>query len=486
MKTILVVDDAKRWSVVVSGVDIVESEDFFTKAEYQKRGLKVFNLCRSYGYQSSGYYVSLLASARAQKVVPTIETILDMQSRHFIKLRSDEIDQLIQSSLKDLASTEFEMSIYFGKNINKKYDKLCQELHKSFEAPMMRARFKLKDKWRLLSISPIGLQDVPHDHFEQLNQFALDYLQKRQSRRRIKSSRFDMAILHDPGEIQPPSNEKALQEFVHAANRLEIDVDFITKEDFHRIPEFDGLFIRETTGVNHHTFRFAHKAKSLGMVVIDDPLSILRCANKVYLAELFQQHKIPAPKTQLLYKGDSDKRLATIQLPTILKVPDSSFSRGVFKIESLDALKESLRTMFAKSDIVIAQEFIPTEFDWRVGILDGKALYVCKYFMARNHWQIIKPSSQRSTESGRSQTFAVVDAPVQVVELALKAARLIGNGLYGVDIKEVNGKLYLIEINDNPSIDATVEDLVLKKDLYDSIMRTFRDRMERIAMGETR
>ena len=45
-------------------------------------------------------------------------------------------------------------------------------------------------------------------------------------------------------------------------------------------------------------------------------------------------------------------------------------------------------------------------------------------------------------------------APSAVVSTALKAANLIGDGLYGVDIKQVGRKCYVIEVNDNPNIDA--------------------------------
>ena len=60
--------------------------------------------------------------------------------------------------------------------------------------------------------------------------------------------------------------------------------------------EFDALFIRETTLVNHHTYRFARRAASEGLVVIDDPESILKCTNKVFLAELLSRHKMPMPQ----------------------------------------------------------------------------------------------------------------------------------------------------------------------------------------------
>ena len=40
------------------------------------------------------------------------------------------------------------------------------------------------------------------------------------------------------------------------------------------------------------------------------------------------------------------------------------------------------------------------------------------------------------------------------LEIGLKAAKSIGNGLYGVDLKEANGGVYVIEVNDNPSSES--------------------------------
>ena len=56
----------------------------------------------------------------------------------------------------------------------------------------------------------------------------------------------------------------------------------------------------------------------------------------------------------------------------------------------LNELREQIAPLLADSDLVIAQEFLPTAFDWRIGVLDGQALYACKYFMAKGHWQIVK------------------------------------------------------------------------------------------------
>lgn len=49
---------------------------YFHEEIYQKnRKMKVVNLCKSYQYQSLGYYVSLLAEARGHKVMPEIATL---------------------------------------------------------------------------------------------------------------------------------------------------------------------------------------------------------------------------------------------------------------------------------------------------------------------------------------------------------------------------------------------------------------------------
>jgi len=133
--------------------------------------------------------------------------------------------------------------------------------------------------------------------------------------------------------------------------------------------------------------------------------------------------------------------------------------------------------MLKQSDLLVAQAYVPTDFDWRVGIFDRRPLYVCKYFMVKNHWQVIKRDSVGRKEEGHFETMPVELAPASVVRTALKAANLIGDGLYGVDIKQIDRTCYVMEINDNPSIDSGIEDQVLKASLYERIMEVFLKRI---------
>ena len=108
---------------------------------------------------------------------------------------------------------------------------------------------------------------------------------------------YSLAVLVDPQEKFPPSNKGALHKLTEVAKKMNIHVEMITEDDAIRLLEFDALFIRTTTSLNHYTFHLSQLAAQNGMAVIDDPLSIIRCTNKVYLKELFEKEKISAPKS---------------------------------------------------------------------------------------------------------------------------------------------------------------------------------------------
>lgn len=459
---------------------MVSAKSYITDPFYTNlKSVKIYNLSRSYRYQSLGYYVSLLANARGHKPFPNVLAIQDIKSQSIIRIVSDELNQLIQKSLKPIQADKFTLSIYFGKNVAKRYDRLAQKLFNQFQVPFLRAEFSKKDEeWILKNIQAISTNEIPEEHKPFITQMAQEFFKKRYSVTPKKDTRYDLAILVNPNEELPPSDEKAIQRFIRASESLDFQTELITKDDYSRINEFDALFIRETTSVMHHTYRMARKAAEKGLVVIDDPESILMCTNKVYLAELLTKHQIPAPDTMIISQETQDLVPDKLGFPCILKQPDSSFSQGVVKVNDKKEFEEKTGILFEKSDLLIAQKFIPTSFDWRVGILNGKPLYGCRYHMARKHWQIYERTGDGKTYTGNADTLAIEDMPKHVVKNALKAAKLIGNGLYGVDVKEINGNIYVIEVNDNPSIDSGCEDAVLKDKLYQTIMNEFLRRIE--------
>lgn len=480
MPNLIVVNNPNDWTFQIPGVELVSARSYLMDSKFSRmRHTRVFNLCKSFRYQSTGYYVSLLATARGHKPLPNISTIQDLKSQTQIRFVDDDLDELIQKSLTPIQSAKFTLSIYFGKNIAKRHDRLAIHLYNLFPAPLLRAEFlKNKNQWHLQGIRSISASEVPSEHYEFLINVATVHFQGRGVgflKRKVQP--YDMAILWNPREEQSPSNEKAIKKFANAAQNVGFNVKVVNKDEFGSIAEYDALFIRETTSVNHYTYRFARKAKTEGLIVFDDPESILKCSNKVYIAELLDHHRIPIPQSRIIHKDNINTALEEVGVPCVLKQPDSAFSQGVLRIDTAEQFMSEAVRMLSKSDLVVVQQYLPTDFDWRVGIFDRKPIFVCKYYMVKNHWQIIKRNSSGQKEEGRFETLPVELAPAQVVRTALKAANLIGDGLYGVDIKQIGKSCYVMEINDNPNIDAGVEDQIAKGALYERIMEVFLKRV---------
>lgn len=491
MSGIVVVDQRADWPVDIPGILVVSAWDYLTHETLTRaKRTRVYNLCRSFSYQSTGYYVSLLAGARGHKPLPEITTIQDLKLAESPRIINEEIEELIQHSLARIGSSEYLMNVYFGESLAKRHERLARALFNQFPAPLLQVKFAYRgDEWRVESINPIPLGEVPASHHEFLFEAARDYFTARRApRQRRDSSRYDLAILvnEEGDKKEQPSNPRALKAFEKAAEELGFDVEFLDKGDYGHVAEFDALFIRETTAVNHHTYRFARRAAREGLVVVDDPLSILRAANKVFLAQLMERHRIPQPETLLIHSRNVGQIGRELGFPVVLKQPDSQFSQGVIKVENETELKERTRDMLERSDLIIAQKFEPTEYDWRVGVLDGQPLYACRYYMAKDHWQVVKRGANGGKQEGNHETLDVKDVPPQVLKIAVDAARAVGNGLYGVDLKQFGKVVKVIEVNDNPNVDHGVEDLVLKDALYKRIMEYFIKRLEQRTREQAR
>jgi glutathione synthase/RimK-type ligase-like ATP-grasp enzyme len=494
MGNLIVVNNPRDWPLAIPGVTVVSARAYLTDPAYGgDNAARVFNLCRSYRYQTLGYYVSLLAEARGHKPLPRTNTIEDLQSQNIVRLLTEGLDELIQKSLAQIKSDTFELNIYFGHSAASHHDQLSRQLFNLLQSPLLRAIFQRRGShWYIRSVRPIAASDIPPQHQEFAIRATNEYFTGRRrhtqnlSKKKL-APRYNLAILHDPDNPEPASNAKALQKFEKAAHALGMHVEFITKADYGRLTEFDALFIRDTTFVNHYTYRFSRRAAAEGLVVIDDPDSILKCNNKVYLAEILARHRIPAPKTLLVHRDNVNQIIPELGLPCVLKQPDSSFSLGVVKVETEAELSAKVNGLLDKSELIVAQKFLPTEFDWRIGILDRRPLFVAKYFMVPGHWQIIQHGDEKHDfVEGKTEALSVGEAPDRVVKMALRAAKLIGDGFYGVDIKQIGKRLYVIEINDNPNVDAGNEDSVLRDALYREVMAVFLKRIEARKRGTSR
>ena len=248
MRSIVVVNNLRDWPLAMDGAETVTARSYLTETEFaEARGARIFNLCRSYRYQSTGYYVSLLAEARGQRAIPGVATMQDLKSQSISRVISEDIDEVIQKSLSGVEGSALELTIYFGRtppedggadpDPARRFERLGLQLYNLFQVPLLRAGFtRARGRWLLQNLSPIPVNEVPAGHHEFLAEAArTHFARKRLAAPRISSPLCDLAILVDPEEQEPPSDRRAIRQFVEQGEELGIRCELITRDDFSRI-----------------------------------------------------------------------------------------------------------------------------------------------------------------------------------------------------------------------------------------------------------
>lgn len=491
-KIIVIVEKLKDWNSYYPVEQLMMPQDYLVnwdenlyEAQGNKERIKIINLCRNYKYLSNGYYCSLLAEARGHSVIPSVKAINDLSRSTLYNLATEDLDQDLQKAFKGQAphGDPISITVYFGKTEKEQLQDVARQIFDLFPCPILHVDFEWDKKWTIKTIRTGSLNTLSESEEDKFAAALDEYSTKIWRKPKAKKKyRYDLAILHNPNEAMPPSDKKALNNFIKAGKELGVQVELIEKKDYGRIAEYDALFIRETTSLTNHTYRFAKKAETEGLVCIDDSISILRCTNKIYLQNVLAANHINAPRTLVI--GNTPEQLKEaideIGFPMIIKIPDGSFSKGIYKVKTPEELQHVTEDLFKKTALLLVQEYFYTDFDWRIGILNDRPIYACKYYMTKGHWQIYDHSRKRKhgIESGDSETLPISKVPKHVIHTALKLSHQMGNSLYGVDLKEKNGMAYAIEINDNPNIDSNVEDAIAGMDLYHNIIHEFVRRIE--------
>ncbi|MEZ4235170.1 MAG: glutamate-cysteine ligase family protein [Myxococcota bacterium] len=487
-------------------------------------GLTVINLCRSQRYLSRGYYVSLLADARAQTPLPSVETLEGMQHPNVLfralaesgveVLQSHELAARVRTEgaprvpregwwspsdppplVKDYDKNDdpflrlpereelTEVLVCVGRTEASGFQRLAGRVYRAWPTPVLRMRLLREDeRWKLYDLVAeklAGLSDAEKAQLVRALSSARVPDAERNDRRKPS-----IAVLYDERDPFKASSPETVDRWTRIAAARGIRVQRIGPSDVGRLGEHDALFIRTVTGIDKPSFRFAARAEALGLPVIDDPRSIIRCSNKIFLFELMRREGVPVPPTVVFDRSTSFEELqAQLSTPYIVKLPDGSFSGGVFKVRSAEDHAARAEALLRRSPLLVAQAYVPTAFDWRVTVLDGRPLFVCRYHMAPGHWQI-RQMTPVGARYGRVEAVPRDKAPAEVVKVACRAARLVGDGLYGVDLKETPEKVVVIEINDNPNLDTGYDDAADGDVIFEDLVTWFERRMPRDRLQE--
>ncbi len=497
----------------VPGLERIAASQFLTTTGALPERVPVVNLCHGGGYLSLGWYVSLLAEARGGVPLPEpalLEARPDRRGRDRA-LREEGVDVLDVDELARRARKNVEAGVPLGEGPLvadspeatvyrparaeeiQKVTLLAGQLAPGTPAlPGLRVMGRrvfaawplplcslhlVRDasRWRLIDLEPVDVSE-------------LDTASRRALAEALASTPAvapepptgtpSLAVLWDASDASVASTPETLERLARVGREHGLRVEVLNPDDLERLGDHDALFIRTLTGVDQPAWRFANRAEALGMPVIDSPTAIVRCGNKVYLHELLSRAGLATPATIVFGHEASWASLSgTLGAPLVVKVPDGSFSSAVFRVTDEADFNTRIPPLLERSPLLVAQTWMPTDFDWRIGVLDRRILFAARYHMVPGHWQI-RALQGRSVRFGRVEAVPRDQVPSAVRRLSLAAANLLGDGLFGVDLKVgPDGQPVVIEVNDNPNLELGYEDAADGDIIYADIVRWYKRRL---------
>ena len=282
---------------------LVTADRFLAGGETIGRGAAVVNLCRSYRYRTKGYYVSLVADARGQRVLPTVETIEGLTepfglSRVLREAGVPTLEVIRTRRRRDLPTTvateddatspdphpsllrvsgreggvemrpaghaaAVEALAFFGQCADSRFRPAAQAIYREWPTPVLRIQLvEEDDEWKVSYASAVPVQQLSPEDRAALTEVLGNErsVLRRATPTPAELKRASLAVLYDDTDPFSPSTPETIDRLARIATRMNVHLHRIGPDEIDRLGEYDALFIRTLTGVREPSFHFALRA----------------------------------------------------------------------------------------------------------------------------------------------------------------------------------------------------------------------------------
>jgi ribosomal protein S6--L-glutamate ligase len=186
-----------------------------------------------------------------------------------------------------------------------------------------------------------------------------------------------------------------------------------------------------------------------GVISLNSAGAISAARDKLHCLELFGAHGIASPKSAGIETlcGASDLLMQHFGFPLLIKRHASTQGRGVERVWNRDEALQCMAELFALDEPFLLQEFIAEAqgADLRLFVLNGEVIAAMKRQSA--------PGDFRANVhlGGKAEIYA---PEAHEIDMAVKAAGLLGLDVAGVDIIQSHRGPLLLEVNASPGFEA--------------------------------
>src|SRR5512144_921350 len=128
---------------------VVPAKEFVVEAARRlPASARVINLCGDLSYLSLGYYCSLLAEARGQKVIPSVEVMLDLHWKRLLRIALPEVNELVRRTFRAAPDEQpgFKVTIFFGVPDDPRLAIAARRVFELFRCPLLEISLRPRNR----------------------------------------------------------------------------------------------------------------------------------------------------------------------------------------------------------------------------------------------------------------------------------------------------------------------------------------------------
>jgi len=249
--------------------------------------------------------------------------------------------------------------------------------------------------------------------------------------------------------------EKALYE---AGKKLGLDVEMIdVKEKAFNLSkncgtEFGDIALQRSVSYyrNLHTTAYLEYK---GIRVINSLNTAIITGNKMFTTLVLQKNNIPTPKTIVTFTSDAAIKVFREEFngKAVLKPVSGSWGRMVALLNddaAAQAVLEDRDYMYPMYQVFYMQEYVKRPpRDLRIFVVGEEVVTGIYRYQPQDDWR---------TNTARGGKAVKCEITGEIRELALKAAKAVGGGVFGVDMMESPNGLIVHEVNNTTEFKNTV------------------------------
>ncbi len=202
---------------------------------------------------------------------------------------------------------------------------------------------------------------------------------------------------------------------------------------------------------------FGYLGRKNGCVIVDNRLIEATLDEYSGLTRYFIEHenKINLPRSIVFKKMEEiEDRLDQFEFPVVIKMNRSRMGVGVGLAYNVNEIANFVKKWLAEFENIgfILREFIPNDGDFRVNVIDGKAVACLKRTPQKGEFR-------SNISLGGKMTNTKLEDAEEVCEIAEKITRLLRYDIAGVDVMvhKESGQPYILEVNRAPDLNGDSE-----------------------------